>query len=98
MRKGQKKFIEIGNIFEFAEARLQKKVSQNVMRYYTTLDIINNAVKIREYLDKNPRGLKIPTQTKEEKRYQHLMAVSRYNELHQDKYSLCQKKYRSRGK
>lgn len=67
MRKGQKKFIEIGNLFEFAEERLQKKVSRGDMEYYTTLDVIDNAVKIREYLDKNPKGLKIPTQTKEER-------------------------------
>jgi hypothetical protein len=48
-----KKFIEIGNIFEFAEARLQKKVSRGDMEYYTALDVIDNAIKIRKYLDKN---------------------------------------------
>ena len=67
MRKGQKKFIEIGNIIEFAENRLQNLVSRGDMEYYTAIDVINNAVKIREYLDKNPKGLKIPTQTKEER-------------------------------
>ncbi len=53
MRKGQKKFIEIGNIFDFAEARLQNLVSRGDMEYYTAVDVVNNAVKIREYLDKN---------------------------------------------
>jgi len=64
-----KKFIEIGNIFDFAEARLQKKVSRGDMEYYTALDVIDNAVKIREYLDKNGGRIKIPTQTKEERRF-----------------------------
>ena len=63
-----KKFIEIGNIFELAEARLQKKVSKGDMEYYTAIDVINNAVKIRKYLDKNEGRIKIPTQTKEERR------------------------------
>jgi hypothetical protein len=78
MKKGQKKFIEIGNIFEFAEARLQKKVSRGDMEYYTANDVINNAVKIREYMDKNPKGLKIPTQTKEERRVANLKARKLY--------------------
>ena len=41
-----KKFIAIGNIFEFAEARLQKKVSRGDMEYYTELDVIDNAIKM----------------------------------------------------
>jgi len=73
-----KKFIEIGNIFEFAEARLIKKVNQGLMRGYTALDVINGAVKIREYMDKNPRGLKIPTMTKEERRKANLKARKIY--------------------
>jgi len=68
MKKGQKLFIEIGNIFEFAQARLQKKVSRGDMEYYTALDVIDNAIKIREYMDKNEGRIKIPTQTKEERR------------------------------
>jgi hypothetical protein len=63
-----KKLITISNLFEFAEARLQNLVSRGDMEYYTALDVIDNAIKIREYLDKNPKGLKIPTQTKEERR------------------------------
>jgi hypothetical protein len=62
-----KKFIKIGNIFDFAEERLQKKVSRGDMEYYTALDVIDNAIKIRKYLDNHPKGLKIPTQTKEER-------------------------------
>jgi len=73
-----KKFIEIGNIFEFAETRLIKKVNQGLMRSYTALDVINGAVKIREYMDKNPRGLKIPTMTKEERRKANLKARKIY--------------------
>lgn len=68
MRKGQKKFIEIGNIFEFAEARLQNLVSRGDMEYYTANDVINGAVKIRKYLDNHNGRIKIPTQTKEERR------------------------------
>lgn len=73
-----KKFIEIGNIFEFAEARLIKKVNQGLMRSYTALDVIDSAVKIREYMDKNPRGLKIPTMTKEERRLMILKSRMNY--------------------
>lgn len=70
MKKGQKLFIEIGNIFEFAESRLQKKVSRGDMEYYTAVDVIDNAVKIREYLDNHNGRIKIPTQTKEERKFQ----------------------------
>lgn len=62
-----KKFIKIENIFEFAEARLQKKVSRGDMEYYTANDVIDNAIKIREYMDKHKGRIKIPTQTKEER-------------------------------
>jgi len=73
-----KKFIEIGNIFEFAEARLQKKVSRGDMEYYTALDVFDNAIKIRKYLDNHPAGLKIPTMTKEERRIANLKARKTY--------------------
>lgn len=78
MKKGEKKFIQIGNIFDFAEARLQKKVSRGDIEYYTINDVIDNAIKIRKYLDKNPRGLTIPTRTKEERRLANLKARKLY--------------------
>ncbi len=64
-----KKFIEVGNLFNFAENRLQKKVNKGEMEFYTRLDVIDNAIKLRKYLDKHPEGLKIPKQTTEERKY-----------------------------
>jgi len=72
-----KKFIAIGNIFEFAEARLQKKVSRGDMEYYTELDVIDNAIKIRKYLDNHKGRIKIPTMTKEERRFSEAKRVLR---------------------
>ncbi len=63
------KFIKIGNLFEFAEKRLQELVKREDLYSYSLMDIINMAVKVRKYLDKHPKGLKIPTQTPEERKY-----------------------------
>lgn len=73
-----KKIIEIKNIFQFAEARLQKKVARGDMEYYTEVDVIDSAIKIRKYLDNHPEGLKIPTMTKEERRIANLKARKTY--------------------
>ena len=63
-----KKFIEIGNIFDFAEARLIEKDKRGDIYGYTLADIIDQAVRVRKYMDNHPKGLKIPTMTKEERK------------------------------
>jgi hypothetical protein len=89
--------IKAGNLFTFSENRLQQKLKRGDISGYSVLDIIEGAYKVRKYLDKH-KFLKVPALTKEEKIRMHRAAVSRYQELHQDKYSLSQKKYRSKHK
>jgi hypothetical protein len=63
--------LKCNNIIEFAEKRLAEKVKRGDILSYSTIDVIANAIKVRKYLDQNPRP-KIPTQTKEERRFKNL--------------------------
>ena len=63
-----KKVLKIGNIFTFAEDRLIEKVKRGDIYTYSVGDVIDHAIKVRKYLDKNPNP-KIPTQTKEERKF-----------------------------
>jgi hypothetical protein len=67
-----KKTISINNIIWFAEERLIQKVKRGDILSYSVADVIDNAIKVRKYLDQNPRP-KIPTQTKEERRFKNLL-------------------------
>lgn len=68
--------LRIGNIFTFAEDRLIAKIKRGEIYSYSALDIIDNAIKVRKYLDKNPRP-KIPKQTKEEAKHSNLLCKMR---------------------
>lgn len=57
--------LKTGNLIEFAENRLIAKVKRGEIHSYSILDIIDNAVKVRKYLDKNKK-LTIPKMTKKE--------------------------------
>ena len=57
--------LKTGNLIEFAENRLIAKVKRGEIYSYSILDIIDNAVKVRKYLDKNKK-LTIPKMTKKE--------------------------------
>jgi hypothetical protein len=63
-----KKVLKIGNIFTFAEDRLIEKVKRGDIYTYSVGDVIDQAIRVRAYLDKNPNP-KIPTQTKEERKF-----------------------------
>ena len=65
-----KKYLKTGNLFTFAENRLMTLVKRGDIYSYSLLDVIDQAVKVRKYLDKHPNP-KIPTQTKEEKKKLH---------------------------
>jgi len=89
--------IKVDNLFTFAEDRLQQKLKRGDISGYSVLDIIDGAYKVRKYLDKH-KFLKVPALTKEEKIRRNVLAVIRSHELHPDKYSLYQKKYRAKQK
>jgi len=57
--------LKTGNLIEFAEDRLIAKVKRGDIYSYSILDIIDNAVKVRKYLDKNKK-LSLPKMTKKE--------------------------------
>jgi hypothetical protein len=69
-----KKYIKVGNIFEFSEDRLIAKIKRGDIDTYSVSDIIEGAIKVRKYMDKNPEGLKIPNVTPEERRIKDLKA------------------------
>ena len=71
------KRIKIGNIFKFAEKRLMDKIKRGDIYSYSLLDVIDNAIKVRKYLDINPCP-KIPSLTPEEKRLNQLKRMRRY--------------------
>ena len=59
--------MRIGNLFELAETQLHKEQGEGKIPCYTMLDIIDYAVKIRKWLDRNQHKLKKVTKlTKEE--------------------------------
>jgi hypothetical protein len=46
---------KIGSLFELAEKQLIKERKEGIIPCYTELDIIEYAVLIRKWLDKNPK-------------------------------------------
>lgn len=57
--------LKVDNLIEFSENRLIAKVKRGEIHSYSVLDIIDNAVKVRKYLDKYGK-LQIPKLTKKE--------------------------------
>lgn len=58
--------LKTGNLLTFAEDRLIAKVKRGDIHSYSMFDIIDNAIKVRNYLDKHKR-LIIPKLSKSEK-------------------------------
>ena len=67
MPKTQEKYINPGNLFVFAENRLRQRVKKEEIYSYSMLEIIDNAIKLREYLDNNPLGIALPNKNKSDK-------------------------------
>ena len=65
------------NIFNLAEKQLRKENAEGIIPCFTGLDVIEYAIKIRGWLDKNsiPKAIKL---TKEEKKRNHRVAQKRY--------------------
>ena len=69
---------KIGNLFILAEKQLQKEKANGTIPCYTTLDIIEYAVRIRKFLDDNPKkSITLMKITKEEKLKRNREAVKR---------------------
>lgn len=47
--------LKIGNLFELAEKQLINEKQKRKRLNYTLLDIINYAIKLRKWLDKNEK-------------------------------------------
>lgn len=72
--------VKIGNLFELAEKQLQNEKRAGIIPCYTMQDIIEYAVQIRKFLDKN-KG-KINSLTKlskvEQRRLRNIKRMERY--------------------
>jgi hypothetical protein len=73
----KKRVIKVGNLFEFAENRLIKRLQKGEIFGYSELDVIVNAIKLREHLDKYGK-LIIPTLTREEIKNKNRVSRHRY--------------------
>jgi hypothetical protein len=70
---------KIGNLFELAEKRLIREKHLGIIPCYTELDVIEYAVKIRKFLDDNPKKFKqIMKLSREEKKRNSREARKRY--------------------
>jgi hypothetical protein len=70
---------KIGNLFELAEKRLIREKKLRIIPCYTELDVIEYAVKIRKWLDNNPKKFKqIMKLTREEIKINNREARKRY--------------------
>ena len=49
--------FKTGNLFELAELQLIKEKKAGVIPFYTALDVIEYAILIRKWLDKNPKKI-----------------------------------------
>jgi hypothetical protein len=49
--------MKVGNLFELAEKQLQKEKAEGIIPCYTMLDVIEYAVQIRKWLDKNENNI-----------------------------------------
>ena len=68
-----------GNLFELAEKRLIKEKREGIIPCYTALDVIEYAIEIRRWLDKNPRRInQVMKLTKEETRRNNRACRRRY--------------------
>ena len=73
--------VIIGNLFELAEKRLIREKKLGIISCYTIVDIIDYAIEIRRFLDRNPPSAikKIMTLTKKElKIYKHNLRREKY--------------------
>jgi len=69
---------KIGNLFTLAEKQLQREKANGIIPCYTNLDIIEYAVRIRKFLDDNPKkSITLMKITKEEKLKRNREAVKR---------------------
>jgi hypothetical protein len=72
-----KRIIKTTNLFEFAENRLIARVKKGDIGSYSVADIIDNAVKVRKYLDKHKK-LIIPKMSILERKQKNLKYRQRY--------------------
>jgi hypothetical protein len=71
--------IKMGNLFELAEKRLIREKKLGIIPCYTKLDVIEYAIKIRKYLDDNPKRIKqIMKLTREELKKNNKASRRRY--------------------
>ena len=69
---------KIGNLFTLAETQLRREKANGTIPCYTTQDIIEYAVRIRKFLDDNPKkSITLMKITKEEKLKRNREAVKR---------------------
>jgi hypothetical protein len=69
----------IGNLFELAESQLIKEKKSGQIPCYTELDVIEYAIKIRKWLDDNPRKInQVMKLTRKELILNHRKAQKRY--------------------
>lgn len=73
--------VRIGNLFDLAEKRLIMEQKEGKILFYTESDIIEYAIEIRKWLDKNPKKIKeVLKLTEKQLKVNHRKAVKRYSQ------------------